>query len=140
MTFESLRNQTATMRTFSSLILTILAALCLSFSTTSAFVARPTLISPPTATSVTPAEITSTSLNVFGTKKSKAQKEAEAEKAAMYWEGEWVCKDCGYIYQRVSKLQFICPIVTVSEIFSHFTTFKSCYNVVILIMLIDPSA
>merc|ERR1712071_117942 len=42
----------------------------------------------------------STSLNVFGNKKSKAQKEAEAEKASMYWQGDWVCKDCGYIYNR----------------------------------------
>ncbi len=44
-----------------------------------------------------------TSLNmVFGNKKTKAQKAEEEAKAAMYWEGEWVCKDCGYIYQRVS--------------------------------------
>ena len=40
----------------------------------------------------------STSLNVFGTKKSKKMTPEELEK---YWEGEWVCKDCGYIYNRV---------------------------------------
>mmetsp|Transcript_16604 Transcript_16604/g.24823 ORF Transcript_16604/g.24823 Transcript_16604/m.24823 type:complete len:151 (+) Transcript_16604:106-558(+) len=41
------------------------------------------------------------SLNmVFGNKKSAAAKAEEEAKAAMYWEGEWVCKDCGYIYQR----------------------------------------
>lgn len=42
-----------------------------------------------------------TSLNmVFGNRKTTAQKEEEAAKAAMYWEGEWVCADCGYIYNR----------------------------------------
>jgi len=44
----------------------------------------------------------STSLNVFGNKKTAAQKAEEEAKASMYWEGEWVCKDCGYIYNRVS--------------------------------------
>jgi hypothetical protein len=51
-----------------------------------------------------------TSLNmVFGKKKTAAQKAEEEEKAAMYWQGEWVCKDCGYIYIRVSftQLNFI---------------------------------
>jgi rubredoxin len=43
-----------------------------------------------------------TSLNmVFGKRKTAAQKKEEEEKAAMYWEGEWVCKDCGYIYDRM---------------------------------------
>ena len=41
-----------------------------------------------------------TSLNVFGQKKSAAAKAAEEEAAAKYWQGEWVCKDCGYIYNR----------------------------------------
>ena len=41
-----------------------------------------------------------TSLNVFGNKKSAAQKAEEEAKAAKYWQGEWVCKDCGYIYNR----------------------------------------
>jgi hypothetical protein len=40
-------------------------------------------------------------LNVFGNKKSQAQKEVSAE-GSKYWQGEWVCKDCGYIYNRVS--------------------------------------
>lgn len=44
---------------------------------------------------------TTTSLNVFGKKKSAAQKAEDAAKAEMYWQGEWVCKDCGYIYNRV---------------------------------------
>ena len=44
----------------------------------------------------------STSLNVFGKKKTAAQKAEEEAKAAMYWQGEWVCKDCGYIYNPVS--------------------------------------
>lgn len=42
-----------------------------------------------------------TSLNmVFGKKKTAAQKAEEEAKAAQYWQGEWVCKDCGYIYNR----------------------------------------
>mmetsp|Transcript_25422 Transcript_25422/g.31324 ORF Transcript_25422/g.31324 Transcript_25422/m.31324 type:complete len:150 (-) Transcript_25422:418-867(-) len=42
-----------------------------------------------------------TSLNmVFGKRKTAAQKAEEEERAAMYWQGEWVCKDCGYIYDR----------------------------------------
>jgi rubrerythrin len=39
---------------------------------------------------------------VFGKKKTAAQKQLEEEEAAKYWQGEWVCKDCGYIYNRVS--------------------------------------
>ena len=47
------------------------------------------------------AKVQSSSLNmVFGNKKSAAQKAEEEAKAAKYWEGEWVCKDCGYIYNR----------------------------------------
>ena len=46
---------------------------------------------------------------VFGNKKSAAQKAADAEKAAKYWQGEWVCKDCGYIYNRVSSSGWIDP-------------------------------
>mmetsp|Transcript_237 Transcript_237/g.355 ORF Transcript_237/g.355 Transcript_237/m.355 type:complete len:149 (-) Transcript_237:183-629(-) len=42
-----------------------------------------------------------TSLNmVFGNKKSAAEKAREAELAEKFWQGEWVCKDCGYIYNR----------------------------------------
>eukprot|EP00550_Attheya_septentrionalis_P002873 CAMPEP_0198301530 /NCGR_PEP_ID=MMETSP1449-20131203/51927_1 /TAXON_ID=420275 /ORGANISM="Attheya septentrionalis, Strain CCMP2084" /LENGTH=106 /DNA_ID=CAMNT_0044003633 /DNA_START=195 /DNA_END=515 /DNA_ORIENTATION=+ len=37
---------------------------------------------------------------VFGKKKTAAQKEAEAEKEAKFWQGDWVCKDCGYIYNK----------------------------------------
>ena len=91
------------MRTFSKLFSLLLVFVYLSFSTTSAFVVSPSVIGPSTTVPSTSPAISSTSLNVFGTKKSKAQKQEEAEKAAMYWEGEWVCKDCGYIYQRVSK-------------------------------------
>jgi hypothetical protein len=42
-----------------------------------------------------------TSLNVFGQKKKSA---AQIEEEAKYWQGEWVCKDCGYIYNRVSRI------------------------------------
>ena len=48
----------------------------------------------------TPTRSTPTSLSVFGKKKTEAQKAQEAEEAAKYWQGEWVCKDCGYIYNR----------------------------------------
>ena len=37
---------------------------------------------------------------VFGKKKTAAQKAEEEELAAKYWQGEWVCKDCGYVYDR----------------------------------------
>mmetsp|Transcript_13063 Transcript_13063/g.24540 ORF Transcript_13063/g.24540 Transcript_13063/m.24540 type:complete len:156 (-) Transcript_13063:139-606(-) len=47
-----------------------------------------------------PSRTTTTSLNVFGKKKTAAQKAEEEAKAAKYWQGEWVCKDCGYIYNR----------------------------------------
>jgi hypothetical protein len=50
-----------------------------------------------------------TTLNVFGNKKSGASKAAQEEKASQYWQGEWVCKDCGYIYNRVGTL-WILPI------------------------------
>jgi rubredoxin len=41
-----------------------------------------------------------TSLSVFGKRKTEAQKAEEEAKASQYWAGEWVCKDCGYIYNR----------------------------------------
>jgi len=46
------------------------------------------------------ATTTTTSLSVFGKRKTEAQKAEEEAKAALYWAGEWVCKDCGYIYNR----------------------------------------
>ena len=47
---------------------------------------------------------TTTSLNmVFGNRKSKEQAAAAKAAELNYWEGEWVCKDCGYIYNRVSS-------------------------------------
>mmetsp|Transcript_9691 Transcript_9691/g.23718 ORF Transcript_9691/g.23718 Transcript_9691/m.23718 type:complete len:157 (-) Transcript_9691:3224-3694(-) len=88
------------MKSLLKLLSLLLAMVCVSFPTSSAFVMRPSEIAQPRTVSGASPATSSTSLNVFGTKKSKAQKEAEAEKAAMYWEGEWVCKDCGYIYQR----------------------------------------
>mmetsp|Transcript_20550 Transcript_20550/g.29328 ORF Transcript_20550/g.29328 Transcript_20550/m.29328 type:complete len:153 (+) Transcript_20550:90-548(+) len=35
---------------------------------------------------------------VFGNKKTKTQK--DVEEVSKYWQGDWVCKDCGYIYNR----------------------------------------
>lgn len=64
-----------------------------SMGMTSAFAPMPST----RAVSVT----STTSLNmVFGKKKTAAQKAEEEAKAVKYWQGEWVCKDCGYIYNR----------------------------------------
>jgi hypothetical protein len=72
--------------------------LVLFVSATSAFTAAPRA----GIVSKAPASMSTTSLNmVFGNKKSAAQKAAEKEKESKYWQGEWVCKDCGYIYNRV---------------------------------------
>lgn len=90
------------MKSFTT-ICSIIFALSSCISTTSAFTVRPSGLVGTSAVTTMPTAIakkSSTSLGVFGTKKSKAQKEAEAERAALYWEGEWVCKDCGYIYNR----------------------------------------
>jgi len=43
----------------------------------------------------------STALQVFGNKKASTKRSEEEE--SKYWQGEWVCKDCGYIYNRVSN-------------------------------------
>jgi hypothetical protein len=75
-----------------------LALICLS-STTLGFVARPSVTMPSTTAAST--SYTTTSLNVFGNKKSQAQKEVAKAEEPKYWQGEWVCKDCGYIYNRV---------------------------------------
>jgi hypothetical protein len=79
----------------SFLVSLLLAFICLA-SSASAFSVRPSVVSTVSGPS-------STSLNVFGKRKSQAQKDAEAEKAAKYWQGEWVCKDCGYIYNVVCR-------------------------------------
>jgi hypothetical protein len=60
----------------------------------------------PAKTGLVPG-VTTTSLSVFGKKKTAAQKAEEEAKAAKYWQGEWVCKDCGYIYNRVSSTYFL---------------------------------
>ena len=70
----------------------ILAIVCLS--TASAF----SSVQPSVVSTVSVGR-SSTSLNVFGNRKSQAQKEAE-EVDSKFWQGEWVCKDCGYIYNR----------------------------------------
>jgi rubrerythrin len=77
------------------LLLVTLLCLLAAFQT-SAFAPRPAVLARPT-----PALSTTTSLNVFGNKKSAAAKAARALEEEQYWQGEWVCKDCGYIYQRV---------------------------------------
>lgn len=79
-------------------ILSILSVICLFAASTLAFApAAPSrAVVHPAAARTAPA----TSLSVFGNRKTEAQRAAEEEKAAMYWAGEWVCKDCGYIYDR----------------------------------------
>ena len=58
----------------------------------------------PQIQSVRTTTVSATSLNmVFGKKKTAAQKAEEEAKASMYWQGEWVCKDCGYIYNKVGS-------------------------------------
>lgn len=59
---------------------------------------------PQKAVSVT----STTSLNVFGSKKKKTEAELQAE--SEYWLGEWVCKDCGYIYNRVSYFERVSSV------------------------------
>ena len=85
------------MRSFVLAIVCVLVALA---STANAFAPpKPAAASFSRATTVP----TTTELNVFGNKKaSAAAKAEEAAKAEKYWAGEWVCKDCGYIYNRVS--------------------------------------
>tara|TARA_B110000305_G_C19288553_1_gene562964 strand:- start:235 stop:495 length:261 start_codon:yes stop_codon:yes gene_type:complete len=38
-----------------------------------------------------------TSLGVFGQKKTSPEEQARLD---AFWQGDWVCKDCGYIYNR----------------------------------------
>jgi hypothetical protein len=83
------------MKPTSLYIVLSVVTICL-LSSISAFVSRPSFVVGPVTTTAT---TTTSSLNVFGNKKSQAQKATEEPK---YWQGEWVCKDCGYIYNRVS--------------------------------------
>jgi hypothetical protein len=81
----------------------IFAILCLSSAL--AFTARPAIV--PRTSSLAQVVSTTTSLNVFGKRKTQAEKAAQAEKDATFWQGEWVCKDCGYIYNRVSQYYIV---------------------------------
>jgi hypothetical protein len=76
-----------------SLLPLLLAALCLGAAT--AF--TPVLVTPVRPTPQVGAA-SPTALHVFGNKKKSATRNAEE---AEFWQGEWVCKDCGYIYNRV---------------------------------------
>ena len=85
-------------------IIAILSAICLLATSTLAFapvvpVTRVVVASSPRSF-VAATTTTSTSLSVFGNRKTEAQKAEEEAKASKYWAGEWVCKDCGYIYNR----------------------------------------
>uniref|UniRef100_A0A6U0RS20 Rubredoxin-like domain-containing protein n=1 Tax=Eucampia antarctica TaxID=49252 RepID=A0A6U0RS20_9STRA len=81
-----------------SIISTILSFLLL-FSAASAFTATPVSFGGVSVNSVSSRSDVSLNM-VFGKKKSAAAKAEEEARAAMYWAGEWVCKDCGYIYQK----------------------------------------
>ena len=91
------------MKTF--LLSLILALVCL-LGSTQGFAVRPHGVSPSLASSsvLVPTTTTSTRLNVFGNRKTKEQQSEEDEK---YWQGEWVCKDCGYIYNRQECGEFV---------------------------------
>jgi len=105
------------MNTRKSLFAILFAVLCaaallaaLSFETVSAFQS----IQPAATTfaGVRHSASSSSALNVFGNKKSdSAAAAARAEEDSKYWQGEWVCKDCGYIYNRVSTRTTVCPCV-----------------------------
>ncbi len=85
------------------LLLLALLMLCGSF-TAEAFV--------PSSVGVRLISRNSKSIQTFASKKSEAQEKG-------YWEGEWICADCGYIYDRdidggglyfeELKKGFICP-------------------------------
>ena len=91
-------------------IVAILSAICLFATSTLAFAPVAPVASSPrsyvaapfstSTTASTVASTTTTSLSVFGNRKTEAQKAEEEAKASKYWAGEWVCKDCGYIYNR----------------------------------------
>lgn len=81
------------MKSFVATLLLLLLVAC-----TQAFTVQPMATKAVTSSA--------TQLNmVFGNKKSAAQKAKEAELEEKYWQGEWVCKDCGYIYNRVSDVE-----------------------------------
>lgn len=72
----------------------IIFSLFMLFTATAAF-------SPVAPATRSVSSVSTTSLNVFGKKKTAAQKAEEEARAAQFWQGEWVCKDCGYIYNKV---------------------------------------
>lgn len=86
-------------------VIAILSAVCLFAISTLAFApvvpiaTRVVRASSPHSFVAAPYSAT-TSLSVFGKRKTEAQRAEEEAKAAKYWAGEWVCKDCGYIYNR----------------------------------------
>ena len=97
---------------------------------TNAFVASSlSSLSPKSASKMIPRNKSIQLDMVFGNKKTKGQKELE-EVDSKYWQGEWVCKDCGYIYNRVSlpssnqKLHFFVPQSVPAHL--KFNTLLSC--------------
>jgi hypothetical protein len=85
----------------SSIVTLLLRLLVLVVTCTQAFTTVQPLVGANVGPSVAAAHFTTTNLNmVFGNRKSKDKSVAETK--SKYWEGDWVCKDCGYIYNRVS--------------------------------------
>eukprot|EP00613_Pedinella_sp_CCMP2098_P003414 CAMPEP_0171639080 /NCGR_PEP_ID=MMETSP0990-20121206/29451_1 /TAXON_ID=483369 /ORGANISM="non described non described, Strain CCMP2098" /LENGTH=146 /DNA_ID=CAMNT_0012212651 /DNA_START=59 /DNA_END=499 /DNA_ORIENTATION=+ len=61
----------------------------------SAFVTKPLVLSRTTSNIAARKQ---TTLNVFGNKKKKSEARAALAEDNGYWQGEWICADCGYIY------------------------------------------
>eukprot|EP00579_Thalassiosira_antarctica_P000917 CAMPEP_0201865516 /NCGR_PEP_ID=MMETSP0902-20130614/367_1 /ASSEMBLY_ACC=CAM_ASM_000551 /TAXON_ID=420261 /ORGANISM="Thalassiosira antarctica, Strain CCMP982" /LENGTH=149 /DNA_ID=CAMNT_0048390279 /DNA_START=78 /DNA_END=527 /DNA_ORIENTATION=- len=78
-------------------IIAIISAIFLFATSTLAFApTAPRAVVAPTRSVIA----TPTALSVFGKRKTEAQKAEEAERVSQFWAGEWVCKDCGYIYNK----------------------------------------
>ena len=85
----------------SSVVTLLLRLLVLVVACTHAFTTVKPLVGAYVGPSAAAVHSTTTHLNmVFGNRKSKDNSVAETK--SKYWEGDWVCKDCGYIYNRVS--------------------------------------
>lgn len=83
------------MKSFLATLLLLVLVAC-----TQAFTVQPLAASKNVVASRSPTELNM----VFGKRKTKAQQE---EENAKFWQGDWVCKDCGYIYQKVRTYSLI---------------------------------
>lgn len=83
-------------------VIAFLFYICVFLSSTHGFAPLiPRAVVNPSAQGISSSKPSSaTCLSVFGNRKTEAQRAQEEARAAMFWAGEWVCKDCGYIYNR----------------------------------------